>query len=175
MTSQSQIDSILGTNSGRYLNTLEEEYNLIQKVRPMFAKPNSHGIKYALHDNFLTFWFRFIESNRSLVEMGKMDLLKEIVHNGYAQFSGWMLERYFRQMYAEKERTTEVGRWWNTRSEDEIDMIAIERLDKRVTVAEVKRNANKINIEVTKERFANIRSHFRGYEIIFIPLSLEDM
>ena len=175
MTSQSQIDSIIGTNTGRYLNTLEEEYNLIQKVRPMFAKPNSHGIKYALHDNFLTFWFRFIESNRSLVEMGKMDLLKEIVHNSYDQFSGWMLERYFRQMYAEKERTTEVGRWWNTRSEDEIDMIAIERLDKRVTVAEVKRNANKINMEATKERFAHIRSHFRGYEVNFIPLSLEDM
>ena len=175
MTSQSQIDSIIGTNTGRYLNTLEEEYNLIQKVRPMFAKPNSHGIKYALHDNFLTFWFRFIESNRSLVEMGKMDLLKEIVHNSYDQFSGWMLERYFRQMYAEKERTTEVGRWWNTRSEDELDMIAIERLDKRVTVAEVKRNANKINMEATKERFAHIRSHFRGYEVNFIPLSLEDM
>ena len=175
MTSQSQIDSIIGTNTGRYLNTLEEEYNLIQKVRPMFAKPNSHGIKYALHDNFLTFWFRFIESNRSLVEMSKMDLLKEIIQNGYVQFSGLMLERYFRQMYAEKERTTEVGRWWNTRSEDEIDMIAIERLDKRVTVAEVKRNANKINMEATKARFANIRSHFRGYEVNFIPLSLEDM
>ena len=175
MTSQSQIDSVLGTNTGRYLNTLEEEYNLIQKVRPLFAKPNSHGIKFALHDNFLTFWFRFIESNRSLVEMGKMDLLKEIIHKDYTQFSGLMLERYFRQMYAEKERTTEVGRWWNTRSEDEIDMIAIERLDKRVTIAEVKRNASKINLEETKERFANIRSHFRGYEVNFIALSLDNM
>ena len=175
MTSQSQIDSVLGTNTGRYLNTLEEEYNLIQKVRPLFAKPNSHGIKFALHDNFLTFWFRFIESNRSLVEMGKMDLLKEIIHKDYTQFSGLMLERYFRQMYAEKERTTEVGRWWNTRSEDEIDMIAIERLDKRVTIAEVKRNASKINLEETKERFANIRSHFRGYEVNFIALSMDNM
>lgn len=175
MTSQSQIDSVLGTNTGRYLNTLEEEYNLIQKVRPLFAKPNSHGIKFALHDNFLTFWFRFIESNRSLVEMGKMDLLKEIIHKDYTQFSGLMLERYFRQMYAEKERTTEVGRWWNTRSEDEIDMIAIERLDKHVTIAEVKRNASKINLAETKERFANIRSHFRGYEVNFIALSLDNM
>ncbi len=175
MTSQSQIDSVLGTNTGRYLNTLEEEYNLIQKVRPLFAKPNSHGIKFALHDNFLTFWFRFIESNRSLVEMGKMDLLKEIIHKDYTQFSGLMLERYFRQMYAEKERTTEVGRWWNTRSEDEIDMIAIERLDKHVTIAEVKRNVGKINLEETKERFANIRSHFRGYEVNFIALSLDNM
>ena len=112
-----------------------------------------------------------IESNRSLVEMGKMDFSKK-------SFITVMLNLVVGCLNAisvEKERTTEVGRWWNTRSEDEIDMIAIERLDKRVTVAEVKRNANKINIAATKERLANIRSHFRGYEIIFIPLSLEDM
>ena len=39
----------------------------------------------------------------------------------------------------------------------------------------VKRNVNKINMEETKDRFANIRSHFRGYKVNFIPLSLEDM
>ena len=49
-------------------------------------------------------------------------------------------------------------------------MIAIKRLDKRVRVAEVKRNTNKINIEETKERFVNIRSHFRRYEVNFISL-----
>ena len=30
-------------------------------------------------------------------------------------------------------------------------------------------------MEATKERFAHIRSHFRGYEVNFTPLSLEDM
>ena len=175
MTTQSQIDGVIGGNNGRYLATLEEEYNLIQKVRPMFAKPNSQGIKFALYDNFLTFWFRFIESNRSIVEMGKSGLLKETINKDYDQFSGLMLERYFRQLYAEKERVTEVGHWWDKSGENEIDLIAIEKLDKRVTLGEVKRNEKKISMQTLEKKFANIRSHFRGYEILFVALSLGDM
>lgn len=175
MTTQSQIDSVIGGNNGRYLATLEEEYNLIQKVRPMFAKPNSQGVKFALYDNFLTFWFRFIESNRSIVEMGKSDLLKETINKGYDQFSGLMLERYFRQLYAEKERVTEVGHWWDKSGENEIDLIAIEKFDKRVTIGEVKRNEKKISMQALEEKFANIRSHFRGYQVQFVALSLGDM
>ena len=175
MTTQSQIDSVIGGNNGRYLATLEEEYNLIQKVRPMFAKPNSQGVKFALYDNFLTFWFRFVESNRSIVEMGKSELLKETINKGYDQFSGLMLERYFRQLYAEKERVTEVGHWWDKSGENEIDLIAIEKLDKRVTIGEVKRNEKKISMQTLEERCANIRSHFRGYQVQFVALSLGDM
>lgn len=175
MTTQSQIDSVIGGNNGRYLTTLEEEYNLIQKVRPMFAKPNSQGIKFAMYDNFLTFWFRFVESNRSIVEMGKSDLLKETINKGYDRFSGLMLERYFRQLYAENERVTEVGHWWDKSGENEIDLIAVEKLDKRVTIGEVKRNKKKISIQTLQDKFANIRPHFRGYQIQFVALSLGDM
>ena len=175
MTTQSQIDSVIGGNNGRYLATLEEEYNLIQKVRPMFAKPNSQGVKFALCDNFMSFWFRFVESNRSIVEMGKSELLKELINKGYERFSGLMLERYFRQLYAEKERVTEVGHWWDKSGENEIDLIAVEKLDKRVTVGEVKRNERQISLQTLEDKFANIRPHFRGYEVQFVALSLGDM
>ena len=174
-TTQSQIDNIIGSNTGRYLATLQEEYTLIRKVRPMFAKPNSQGVKYALNDNFLMFWFRFIESNRSVIEMEKYDILKEIIREGYLQFSGVLLERYFRQAYSEQARVTDVGNWWDTKSENEIDLIAIERLDKRVTIGEVKRNALKIDLNELEEKFGTLRPHFRGYDIRFVPLSLSDM
>ncbi len=175
MTTQSQIDSIIGFNTGRYLSTLEDEYTLIERVRPMFAKPNAQGIKFALYDNFLTFWFRFIESNRSVVEMGKSELLKEIIDKGYDRFNGMMLERYFRQQYSEKERVTEVGHWWDRSGMNEIDLIAVERLDKRVTVGEVKRNKSKISLNILEEKFAALRPHFRGYEVDFVALSMENM
>lgn len=175
MTTQSQIDSVIGRNTGRYLTTLEDEYMVIRKVRPMFAKQNSQGVKYAIDDNFLMFWFRFIESNRSLVEVGNYSLLYEIINDGYVQFSGLMLERYFRQLYREKPRVTEVGNWWDRKSENEIDMIAIERYDKRVTIAEIKRQKRKIDIDILKQKFANIKPYFRGYEVSFEALSLDDM
>lgn len=175
MTSQAEIDSIIGKNTGRYLDTLETEYSLIKKRRPMWAKPNSHGIKFYIDDCFLMFWFRFIETNRSLVELGKLNLLEELIHKEYAQFSGIMLEKYFRQKYGEKERVTEVSHWWDSQGENEIDMIAIERLDKRATIAEVKRNPQKYNPNTLKEKYQHIKHNLRGYSTELIGLSMDDM
>ena len=175
MTSQSEIDSIIGKNTGRYLDTLETEYSLIKKRRPMWAKPNSQGVKYYIDDCFLNFWFRFIESNRSLVELGKLNLLEEVIRNEYTQFSGLVLEKYFRQLYGEKERVTEVSHWWDSQGENEIDLIAIEQLDKRATVAEVKRNPKKFDNKLLLEKYEHIKKHLKGYKVEFRGLSMNDM
>ena len=49
------------------------------------------------------------------------------------------------------------------------------QLDKRVTVGEVKRNEKKISLQTLEDKFATIRSHFRGYAVQFASLSLADM
>lgn len=175
MTSQSEIDSIIGKNTGRYLDTLETDYSLIKKRRPMWAKPNSQGVKFYIDDCFLNFWFRFIESNRSLVELGKLTMLEEIIRNDYTQYSSLVLEKYFRQLYGEKERVTEVSHWWDSKGENEIDLIAIERLDRRATVAEVKRNPKKYDAKALTEKYEHIKNHLKGYNVKLIGLSMNDM
>ena len=175
MTSQAEIDGIVGKNCGRYLDTLEIEYSLIAKRRPMWAKPNSQGVKYYIDDCFLMFWFRFIESNRTMVELGKFDLLGETIRQEYTQFSGIALEKYFRQQFGERERVTEVSHWWDKKGENEIDLIAIEKLDRHATVAEVKRNPHKFNAHTLEEKYQYIKPHLRGYKVELIGLSLEDM
>ena len=175
MTSQSEIDSIIEKNTGRYLDTLENEYSLISKRRPMWAKPNSQGVKFFIDDCFLMFWFRFIERNRSLVELGKLDLLEEVIRREYTQYSGFVLEKYFRQLYSEKERVTEVSHWWDSLGNNEIDLIALERLDRHATIAEIKRNPQKFNPKVLEERYEHIKPHLRAYKVRLIGLSMEDM
>ena len=175
MTSQSEIDSIIGKNTGRYLETLETEYSLIRKRRPMWAKPNSQGVKYYIDDCFLNFWFRFVESNRSLIELGKLNLLEEVIRKDYAQYSGLVLEKYFRQLYGEKDRVTEVSHWCDSQGENEIDLIAISQLDRCATIAEVKRNAQKIDRQQLKEKFEHIKKRLRGYNVEFVALSLNEM
>ena len=174
-TSQSEIDSIIKKNTGRYLDTLENEYTLINRRRPMFSKPTSQGIKWSIGDCFLRFWFRFIEPNRTLIERDKYALLKEYIDDNYTQYSGTVLEQYFRQLYGEKERVTEVSNWWDKKGENEIDLIAIEGFDKRITVAEVKRNIRKYNEEELKRKFALIDYNFSDFTIVFRGLSLDDM
>ena len=175
MTSQSEIDSIIEKNTGRYLDTLETEYSLDKKLRPMWAKPNSQGVKYYIDDCFLMFWFRFIESNRTLVELEKFDLLEEAIRNDYTQFSGLVLEKYFRQLYGEKERVTEVSHWWDNQGKNEIDLIALERLDRHAVVAEVKRNPEKFKHKELEEKYQNIKKHINGYKVDLIGLSMKDM
>ena len=175
MTSQAQIDSIIQKNSGRYLDTLENEYSLIRKRRPIWAKPGSQGVKFYIDDCFLMFWFRFIESNRSLVELGKLDLLAELIRKEYIQYSGIVLEKYFRQLYGEQERVTEVAAWWDSQGENEIDIIALQSLDKQATVAEVKRNARKYDSALLEQKYQFIKSHLRGYQVELRGLSMDDM
>lgn len=175
MTSQSEIDSIIEKNTGRYLDTLETEYSLVKKLRPMWAKPNSQGVKYYIDDCFLTFWFRFIESNRTLVELEKFDLLEEYIRNDYKQFSGLVLEKYFRQLFGEKERVTEVSHWWDNQGKNEIDLIALERLDHHAIVAEVKRNPERFKPKELEEKYQNIKKHLNGYKVDLIGLSMNDM
>lgn len=175
MTSQNEIDSIIEKNTGRYLDTLETEYSLVKKLRPMWAKPNSQGVKYYIDDCFLTFWFRFIESNRTLVELEKFDLLEEAIRNDYTQFSGFVLEKYFRQLFGEKERVTEVSHWWDNQGKNEIDLIALERLDHHAVVAEVKRNIERFKPKELEEKYQNIKKHLNGYKVDLVGLSMKDM
>lgn len=175
MTSQPEIDSIIEKNTGRYLDTLETEYSLIRKHRPMWAKPNSQGVKFYIDDCFLMFWFRFVESNRSLVELEKFDLLEQVIRTDYPQFSGMVLEKYFRQLYGEKERVTEVSHWWDSQGKNEIDLIAIESLDRHATVAEVKRNPDKYKPKDLEDRYQHIKKHLKGYQVELVGLSMEDM
>ena len=86
-----------------------------------------------------------------------------------------MLEKYFRQLYEEKERVTEVSHWWDSKGENEIDLIAIERLDRRATVAEVKRNPKKFDAKVLAEKYEHIKNHLKGYDVKLVGLSMNDM
>ena len=141
----------------------------------MWAKPNSQGVKYYINDCFLMFWFRFVESNRSLVELEKFDLLEQVIRSDYPQFSEFVLEKYFRQLYGEKERVTEVSHWWDNQGKNEIDLIALEGLDHRATVAEVKRNPERYNPKDLEDRYRHIQKHLKGYKVELVGLSMEDM
>jgi len=127
---QSEIDSIIDKNTGAYLVNLEKEYSLIVRNKPMFSKPGSRRARWSLNDNYLRFWFRFIYPNQSLIEMGRFDLLREYIDKNYEQYSGLILEKYFREKISESLRVTEIGSYWDSKGENEIDIVALNDLDK---------------------------------------------
>lgn len=176
MTVQSQLDCIIGKNTGTYLKNLDEDYNYVHKLQPMFSKPGSRNIRWYIDDCFLRFWFRFVLPNQSLVETGRNELLHEIVDTNYNDYSGLVLEQYFRQKYREEERVTAVGHYWDRKGNNEIDLIALNNLDRTAVVAEVKRNPERYNPSLLQEKYATIKQEFGKYKHVeLIGLSLADM
>jgi hypothetical protein len=174
-TTQSEIDSIIGKNTGSYLANLESEYSLIAKNKPLFSKPESRNIRWCLNDNFLLFWFRFIYPNQQLIELGRIEKLKELILSNYEQFSGQILERYFRDKISQEEEFTQIGNYWDKKGENEIDIIAVDSLKMTAIVAEVKRNKSKINISSLRDKAINTMPFLQKHNIEFRGLSFEDM
>ena len=53
-----------------------------------------------VEDCFLRFWFRFVLPNQALIETERNDLLLEIVERDYNDYTGLVLEQFFRQKIA---------------------------------------------------------------------------
>jgi len=172
---QGEIDSIIGKNTGAYLENLEKEYSLIVKNKPMFSKPESRKNRWTLQDNYLRFWFRFIFSNQPLIEMGKYDLLRELIDKDYETYSGLILELYFLAKVAEEERITSIGRYWDRKGENEIDLIALNDLDKTALIVEVKRNPKKIDLGLLQAKAETINTLLSKYKVRLKALSMNDM
>lgn len=175
MNTQSEIDGAIGKNTGAYLDNLEEYYSYIHRQQPMFSKPNGRNSRWQLDDCFLRFWFRFIQRNQALVEMERNDLLLEIVEKGYEQYTVLVLEQYFRQKWMEEERVTRVGNYWDRKGLNEIDMIALNEIDKTAVVAEIKRQRRKFSPTELAEKVATLNKELGKYTVKQIGLSMEDM
>lgn len=179
LNTRSEIESYLGQiEIGGYLSRLERDFSVFSQQRPIFAKPSSKQVHYAIGDNFLTFWFRFIYKYQNVVESGSFSLLKEIINRDYATFSGLILERYFTAQYRESGEYTNIGRFWDRKGENEIDLIAINELDKTIEFIEIKRNKDRINISKLEDKaayFLKNTSECKNYLAVYKGLSLEDV
>jgi len=174
-TSRSELESILGKNIGGYLDRLENEYTIIKKVKPIFAKEGSRTLKYEIIDNFFNFWFRFIYKYRSAIEIENYDYVKEIVLRDYTTYSGKFLEKYFVEQLKLSYAYSDIGSYWERGNQNEIDIIAVNDEKKTMLIAEVKRNPKKIDINVLEKKSSKLMAKYKKYDCKFRGYSLEDM
>ena len=157
---------------------LERDYAIVEQIRPIFAKESAKGAHYRIHDRFFSFWFRFVFKNSSLLQIHGYDKLREIIERDYPVFSGFSLEDYFHQKFAESGEWTRLGNWWDRKGENEIDLVAENELDGRLLIAEVKRDRTRIDLDAVRGKFESFRKSAkisRKLKPEFKALSLEDM
>ena len=161
-----------------YLKNLSEEYGLISKMQPIYEKSNNKNVHYAINDQFLKFWFRFVYKYTHIIEAGGIERLRAIAERDFTTVSGKSLESYFIEVLKESGVYTRLGYWHDRKGENEIDIIAEDELDGKMEIIEVKRQAKNFDEDVLKcksELFFKAVGSFKGYDIIYRGLSIEDM
>ena len=172
------LSCVIGKEVSGYMTNLEKDYELIAKRQPLFEKSVTKNVRYEMGDVFYSFWFRFIFKYGYILEIENYAKLQEIIGRDYNTFSGLMLERYFHSVAIESGEFTRIGRWWDRKGENEIDMIAEDELADSVTFYEIKRQKEEISLGVLRQKaevFLQATHEFRGYDISCKGLSMEDM
>ncbi len=144
-TTPNGISGATGIDSGplsKYPQTLRR-LRLIERDVPVTASgKKSKRSRYRVADEFLRFWFRYVEPNRSSIEEAP-----EVVYDGTIQpdlpthvattFEDVCQEAVWEGIRRGAfEPYSEVGRWWY--GEEEIDIVGLAPNDDRVLLAECK-------------------------------------
>jgi AAA+ ATPase superfamily predicted ATPase len=174
-TDRSEIESILQTPVGGYLDRLEKDYGLIMRRRPFGAKEGSRFNKYSIKDNFLNFWFRFIYKYRSAVEIGNLEYVRNIAERDYETYSGLVLEKYFRQQLVESKQFSTIEGYWDRKGETEIDIVALNETEKKLVFYEIKRNENRINLKDLERKTVEIVKKYADFQIEYRKLSMNNL
>lgn len=178
MKTRAEIENELQNNNlGPYLVKLEGYYKVINKSLPIFAKENSKKVRYVLSDCFLTFWFRFFYKYQALVENRALKTLEDIVCRDYSGVSGLMMERYFMQKFREEGRYI-VGKWWDRKGDNEIDLVVADIIRKEAWVYELKKQSCRYREEALREKVDKMLEQtpeLRKMTVHIGLLSLEDL
>ena len=144
-TTSAEMKNLLGTDVGGYLAKLEDQYSIVVKKQPIFAKSTAKNGHFQIDDCFFRFWFRFVHKLGYLNELGRRDRMLEIAERDFDVFSGYALERYFHWKFAETTSFVHMGAWWDRKGAEEIDLVCEDELGGELAFYEVKRDPTRFD------------------------------
>ena len=178
INTQPEIEAALGDKSiGGQIKRLIEDYNIIVRQRPIMAKEGSQTVRYEIQDNFIRFWFNYFDRYRSLIEIKNFIGLQTIIKSNYPTYSGIMLERYFKQQFAESFQYRAIGSYWEPKGmQNEIDIVALKLEKNKAVAVEVKRQRKNFKPEQLAAKVEHLKHKLLPkHQIEMLCLSLEDM
>lgn len=165
-TKLNEISSLFSNKKNeviKYLDILRKDFRLVKKVTPITENPDkSHEGRYEIIDNFLSFWFVFIDSCRSLFEQERFEEVEKSFDMHFNSYVGRKFEKLVILLLKNKTLLGEldfekIGRQWGKfdgekgRNVYEIDVLALNELKKEILFGECKWQ-DKVNaVKVIKE------------------------
>ncbi|WP_256289492.1 ATP-binding protein [Halobellus inordinatus] len=144
-TTPNEISGATGIDSGplsKYLQTLRQLRLLNREVPITASGQKSKRSHYRVDDEFLRFWFRYVEPNRSSIEEAPAMVFEGTIEPDLPTHVSTTFEDVCTEAVWELIRRGEfdsysaVGRWWY--GEEEIDIVGLAPADDRLLLAECK-------------------------------------
>jgi len=129
-------------------------YGLIEKTGSVFSRDTAKTSRYYLRDNFLTFWFRYVNKNFSILEQNASARFLLKIKRDLPNFFGPQFEKFIAswlqmQSFANAQDLVfdQVGKYWD-KGQNEIDVVAYSDDHELCLVGECKWNSKRINSTV---------------------------
>ncbi len=151
------------SNLNKYLHTLVKDYKFVIPTRPVFG--NKQDVIYQINDNFLNFWYFFVEKNLIHIETGNFKEFDSYVKDNFNSFMGRRFEDLISNLIKEKIikipfEYTKLGKQWGKitgkKGETyEIDLVGVDKTKPQIIFIECKWKENvdgeKIEVELMKK------------------------
>ena len=154
------------TSLGNYLPFLIDDLDLVYKEIPVTEKSNSKNSRYVIKDPFILFWYRYIERNRTLLELGQTQRIVRQIMEDLPNLEGKILEMIFREKILAKPpmEFDVAGTVFKNKEGIEIDFLLASEKRNRIHAYEIKRGRvdhrkelNKLKDKVARLNFKSIR------------------
>ena len=139
----------------KYLKTLTD-LGIVKKETPVAEKPGKKII-YLLADNFFRFWYRFVPSNISAIDSGRISkTYPRLIKQHFSDYMGLIFEKMCRDYliyYAENipVELNQIGQWWGTdnrnKKQIQIDIVGTPVEGREYIIGSCKYRNEKIGID----------------------------
>ena len=144
-TTPNEVSGATGIDSGplsKYLQTLRRLRLLEREVPVTASNKKSKRSRYRVADEFLRFWFRYVEPNRSGIEEAPDVVYRGTIAPDLPTHVATTFEDVCREALwagirrGDVDPYSELGRWWY--GEHEVDIVGLAPNDDRLLLAECK-------------------------------------
>ncbi len=173
---------------GGYLQVLDERFQMIEKLQPIFAKPKTRNGRYYIRDNFLRSWLAALSLPVASINFRPIDMLVKQADERLMECEGYGLERLAAILYEERSRKRvgdfhlgEVVRGWWDRNDTEIDLVAVDSENEILRLGTCKRSPNRLIGDLASfdkhiERFLAMNPSYKRFKLekVAIAPTLDD-
>ena len=109
--------------------------------------------------------------------MENYEYIRRYIKRDFEDYSGLELESLFKAIFVESKRFGRIGGYWDAKGQNEIDIVAINDLDKEILIAEVKRRQKRYNEAklIEKSHVLLKKLNLKGYNVVYKGFSLDNL